>query len=69
MSNVMEALYNEWADKEIELSPEYVGLLNKYAKDFGECIDIADAIVSEQRKAFNAGFKTAVKLLMGGGQE
>ena len=69
MSNVMEALYNEWADKEIELSLEYKRILNKYAKDFGECIDITDVIVSEQRKAFSAGFKTAVQLLMGGGQE
>ena len=68
MTNAMEALFNEWAKKEIESSPQYEEILKKYDKNFCEYIKVAEAVSEEQKRVFNSGSKTAVQLLMGGEQ-
>lgn len=69
MTDAMEILFDEWVSREIKVSPEYEDLLEKYEN--GNCEDffaITGAVVTEQKLAFRAGFKTAVQILIGGAQ-
>ncbi len=69
MTNAMEILFNEWSSREINLSPEYEDLLEKYGNEnYEDYFIITGAVVTEQKLAFRAGFRTAVQLLMGGVQ-
>lgn len=68
MTNVMEALYREWAENEINVSPELERAIEKYGNDNEFYFEIDSAVAEKQRLAFSAGFRTAVQLLIRGMQ-
>ena len=73
MNNLLEALYSNWVENYTN-SPKVKDAFDKLCtgNDIAEInkkYDIlGEAVSEESRMAFNAGFRTAVQLLMGGGQ-
>ena len=67
----LKQLYEQY----IEDSPVNAGLKATYAmleedSDYSSCvIDFKEEVKCERKTAFYAGFKTAVQLIMGAGQE
>ncbi|MCM1315439.1 MAG: hypothetical protein NC205_00305 [Prevotella sp.] len=73
MTNAMEALYYKWAEnrKDTSIMSEALDLLcngKANTEDKKRNDVLFAALCEESMEAFSAGFKTAVQLLMGGGQ-
>ena len=75
MENVIDTLYYKWEEDNIMNTKESDTALDVlcYSENVGESHKRIDllcyAISAENRIAFRAGFNTAVKLLMGAGQD
>ena len=71
MNKILRPLFLQWRDKHTD-TPETIKFYEKFVETSAtesHAIDdaFASAVFDESEEAFEAGFKTAVQLLMGGG--
>ena len=74
MNKILENLYFSWTNEDAKEIPARSKAIAELCENKSNltAIDkesiLSEAVIDEKMNAFEAGFKTAVQLLMGGGQ-